>query len=477
MTLRLFNTLSHKKEEFVPARPGTVGMYLCGPTVYGDAHLGNAKTAVAFDVVRRWLEHRGLQVRFVSNVTDVGHITDEVDDEGRDRIAERAALERVEPMVVADRFFWKYFDEMGRLGVRRPDISPRASGHVPEQIALVQELIERGRAYEIDGSVYFAVAAFERYGALSGRSIDELLVGTRPLASRAKRDPRDFALWKRAEPAHVQRWSSPWGQGFPGWHLECSAMALKYLGEGFDIHAGGMDLKFPHHEAEVAQAEGAGRRFARVWMHGNLLTVEGKKMSRSLGNFTTLGDFFEEHDPAVLRYLLVQTHYRSVAEISKETIQAAETGLARLRQTVREVGRRLPEAPSGDDPELEARIETARTDFERAMDDDFNTPEALAALFGLSRHLNGALVGSVPREALSKAAQLFATLGEDVLGLTWGEAESSSTIGELVALLIDAREGFRAARDFARADALRERLRTAGIEVEDQSGGARWRYI
>lgn len=479
MAIRLYNTLTRRTEELVPSTPGLVGMYLCGPTVYSDAHLGHAKTAVAFDVVRRWLEHGGLRVRFVSNVTDVGHITEDLGDEGRDRISERAALERVEPIEVADRYFWAYFDDMARLNVRRPDVTPRATGHIVEQIALTEELLERGLAYEAAGSVYFRVRAWPGYGRLSGRDIDELEAGTREEVRGEKEDPRDFALWKRAEPEHVQRWPSPWGEGFPGWHIECSAMSLKYLGEGFDIHAGGLDLVFPHHEAEIAQAEGAGHRFARYWMHGNLLTVGGEKMSKSKGNFVTLRDFARNHDPLVLRFLLVQSHYRSVAEVSASSIAAAASGLGRLRDARRELARRLQTAPAGRDPVLDARLGEATTSFGKAMDDDFNTPEALAALFGLTRDLNAALAGPVGQESLERAARVFEELGEGVLGLfpsgDTGAGPREELIDTLAEVAIEARRRFRLQREYARADELRERLRNAGLQLEDTPTGTRWK--
>ena len=478
MAIRLFNTLSRQIEDFIPSRAGFAGMYLCGPTVYGDAHLGNGRTAIAFDVVRRWLGYRGLRVRFVSNVTDVGHITEGDLDEGSDRIGERAARERALPMEIADRFFWKYFDAMARLNVLRPDVTPRASGHILEQIALVEELLARGRAYEAEGSVYFRVADWPGYGALSRRRIDELETGTRALVAGKKRDPRDFALWKRADPGHLQRWWSPWGEGFPGWHLECSAMALEYLGEGFDIHAGGLDLVFPHHEAEIAQAEGAGRRFARYWLHGNMLTVNGEKMSRSKGNFVTLQGFFAEHDPMVLRFLFVQTHYRSLAEVSPDTLAAAESGLARWNALRRELARRSGDAPDGEDAALDARIAAARAAFAEAMDDDVDTPRAFAALFALARDLHAALAGPVPRATLERARAVFEDLGEGVLGLFPAGAAAArdrERLDAVMALLLEHRARCRSARDFARADALRAGLAAAGIEIEDAPEGTRWR--
>jgi cysteinyl-tRNA synthetase len=374
---------------------------------------------------------------------------------------------------------WGYFDDMARLGIRKPSITPRATGHILEQIELVQRLIDRGLAYERDGSVYFRVRAFPEYGKLSGRRIDELEVGTREDVREDKDDPLDFALWKFAEPEHIMRWNSPWGEGFPGWHIECSAMALKYLGEGFDIHAGGLDLQFPHHEAEIAQTEGAGYRFARYWMHGNMLTVNGEKMSKSKGNFLTLKEFYAKSDPMLLRFIFVQSHYRSVAELTDETIQAAQSGLSRLREARRELERRIPDAPSGTDAKLEGAIQKTRADFETAMDDDFNTPEALAALFGLTREVNTALAGQPGRDSLEGALKVYEEFMEGVLGLTAGSSEmSGSSAGLLDGLLeiaIEARRAYRQNRDFARSDALRDRLKNLGVTLEDTANGTRWK--
>jgi len=359
-------------------------------------------------------------------------------------------------------------------------VTPRATGHILEQIKLTEELIAAGLAYEVNGSVYFRVTAWPGYGKLSGRDIDELSVGTREVVRGEKEDPRDFALWKRAEPGHVQRWDSPWGSGFPGWHIECSAMALKYLGENFDIHAGGLDLQFPHHEAEIAQAEGAGHPFARYWLHSNMLTVGGEKMSKSKGNFTTLSCFYRDHDPLALRFLFVSSHYRSITEVSDEAYGAARSGLGRLREARRELARRLETAPDGGDASLEKRVEAARADFEAAMDDDFNTPEALAALFNLTRDVNTALAGSVGRAALEKALAAYDELGEGVLGLfPAAEAEGVSVredlLDTLVTVAIEARRQYRLDREYARSDELRDRLKAAGVQLEDTPEGTRWR--
>jgi len=475
----LYDTLQRQKVPFVPGVPGRVGMYLCGPTVYSDAHLGHAKKEVAFDVIRRALLHFGYQVRYVTNVTDVGHLQNDAD-EGEDKLQARARLERLEPMEVADKYFWSFVHDMDALNVLKPSINPRATGHIPEQIALIEELIEKGHAYESAGSVYFDVRSWPEYGKLSGRKLDDQEEGTREAVREEKRDPRDFALWKRAEPEHLMRWESPWSVGFPGWHIECSAMSLKYLGEGFDIHGGGLDLQFPHHEAEIAQAEAAGHPFARYWMHNNMLTIGGEKMSKSKGNFTTIRELLSAHDPMVIRFLLVGSHYRSVTEFSEEAFQSARSGYRRLTEALHEVERRLPGAPERDDPALLDRIAGHVSEFENALRDDFNTPRAVAALFGLTTDVNAALGGGeVGRPALEAARDAYRTLGGDVLGLFAGGAAEREDEGEVVdalmELVLKARQNYRLQKQYAEADELRETLTRVGVTVEDTKEGTRWR--
>ncbi len=476
--IALYNTLARAKQTFEPTTKGRVGIYVCGPTVYSDAHLGHAKAQVSFDVIRRYFEHVGYTVRFVSNVTDVGHLVDDAD-EGDDKIAKRAILEKLEPMEVADKYYWSYFDDMNRLGVKKPSVTPRATGHIPEQIALIEELIAGGHAYEIAGNVYFSVTSFADYGKLSGRRLEDLEIGTREAVREEKRDPRDFALWKAADPSHLMRWDSPWGVGFPGWHIECSAMSLKYLGEGFDIHGGGLDLQFPHHEAEIAQSEAAGHPFARYWMHNNMVTVQGgEKMSKSKGNFTTLKDLLERYDPMTLRFLLVSSHYRSVTEFAEEPLKAAHSGYSRLRGTVNELERRIPEAPSGQSEALERQITQHSEQFEAAMSDDFNTPEAVAALFGLSREVNTALIGEIGRSSLEHALSAFKTLGGDVLGLftdSITQGQNPEMLDTLLELVLDSRTNYRLNKQWAKSDALRDQLHKVGITLEDTAQGTRWK--
>ncbi|MEF2279267.1 cysteine--tRNA ligase [Deinococcus sp. YIM 134068] len=475
----LYDTMQRQKVRFTPTTPGRVGMYLCGPTVYSDAHLGHAKKEVAFDVIRRALMHFGYAVRYVTNVTDVGHLQNDSDD-GEDKLLARARLERLEPMEVADKYFWSFVRDMDALNVLKPSINPRATGHIPEQIALIEELIERGHAYEANGSVYFDVRSWPEYGKLSGRKLDDQEEGTREEVREEKRDPRDFALWKRAESGHIMRWESPWGVGFPGWHIECSAMSLKYLGEGFDIHGGGLDLQFPHHEAEIAQSEAAGHAFARYWMHNNMLTIGGEKMSKSKGNFTTVQDVLAAHDPMVVRFLLVSSHYRSVTEFSDAAFESARSGYRRLAEALHEVERRLPGAPDRADPALLARTQAHTREFEDALRDDFNTPRVIAALFGLTTDVNAALnAGPVGREALEAARDAYRTLGGDVLGLfAEGAAERQDDAGvvdALMDLVLKARQNYRLNKQYAQADELRDTLSAVGVTVEDTKEGPRWR--
>lgn len=478
-SIQLYDTMQRRKVPFVPTTAGHVGMYLCGPTVYSDAHLGHAKKEVAFDVIRRAFLHFGYKVRYVANITDVGHLQNDADD-GEDKLQVRARLEQLEPMEVADKYFWSFVKDMEALNVLKPSINPRATGHIGEQISLIEELIARGHAYESGGSVYFDVRSWPEYGKLSGRKLDDQEEGVREAVREEKRDPRDFALWKKAEDNHLMRWDSPWGVGFPGWHIECSAMSLKYLGEGFDIHGGGLDLQFPHHEAEIAQAEAAGHHFARYWMHNNMLTIGGEKMSKSKGNFTTIQDLLSQHDPMVVRFLLVSSHYRSITEFSEEAFASAKSGYRRLTEVLHEIERRLPDAPAGASAALDAKISSHTQAFEDAMRDDFNTPKAVAALFGLTTDLNAALgSGGVGKETLERARRAYLTLGGDVLGLFAGSGAEREDDAEVVSALMDlvlkARQNYRLNKQYAEADELRDTLTKVGVTVEDTKDGVRWK--
>ncbi len=478
MTLQVYNSLTRQKEVFVPLREGRVHMYVCGPTVHNDAHLGHGKTYVNFDTVVRYLRYLGYQVLYVQNITDVGHLLDS----GEDRMIKGARRERVHPLQLAETYARRYFRDMDRLKVTRPDISPRASGHIPEMIDLVAELLANGFAYEVNGSVYFSVSKFENYGRLSGRRREDARAGHRIAVLEEKRDPADFALWKRAEPEHILRWHSPWGEGFPGWHIECSAMATKYLGQPFDIHGGGVENKFPHHECEIAQAEAArGKPFARYWLHNGMLMISGEEMHKSLGNFVTLEQAFERWEPTAIRFFVLLSHYRGPTDFTEEAVDAAGRGLDRLLTTVRYVRRRL----SGGAPEGEASqgtlalLEDARRQFEDAMDDDFGTPGAIAALFELNRQINARLDGSQPLSLgdLRAVDSLYRRLAGDVLGVLpddLGQQLGAGLSADLIEVLIDTRARLRQSKQWALADGIRDQLETLGIQLQDRPEGTGW---
>ena len=476
MALKLYNTLSREKEDFKPLTEGHVGIYYCGPTVYSDPHLGHARGPIVFDVLKRWLEASGLKVRMVSNVTDVGHLTDDMD-EGEDKLLKRAALEKLEPMEIAEKYFWAYFDAMHVLNVRRPDIVPRASGHIIEQITMTQDLLDKGLAYEVNGSVYFDVSKWESYGELSGRNLDDTQEGTRVEVRSEKDDPHDFALWKKADPNHIMRWPSPWGEGFPGWHLECSVMSTKYLGDSFDIHGGGLDLIFPHHECEIAQAKAAGKGFATYWMHWNFITLSGEKMAKSKGHFKTLEELFEQYDPMVIRFNLLGSHYRSVSDFSQEGLYASEQGLKRIRDAYGEIERLLGDKEVSVD---ESIFEEYRNRFSNAMNDDLNTPQALAAIFDAVREINGKLE-SADVAYLSSAKQFLESHTDDILGVLKGSAsvdageQETDMMDGLVHLVNEQRQEARKRRDFETADQIRDRLTEIGIVIEDTPEGSRWK--
>jgi cysteinyl-tRNA synthetase len=492
--LHVYNTLTRQREKFAPLDPPRVGMYVCGPTVYGDAHIGHAKSYVSFDVIVRYLRYLGYHVTYVQNITDVGHLTDDAD-QGEDKVERKARAERVHPMAVAEMYTRRYFEDMDRLNVLRPDISPRASGHIIEQIELVKRLLASGHAYEAGGSVYFDVASWPKYGKLSGRTVGEMQAGARVEVSAEKRHAADFAVWKRAEPGHIMQWPSPWGMGFPGWHLECSAMSMKYLGESFDIHGGGIENQFPHHEDEIAQAEAAtGQPFVRYWLHNNMVTVNGQKMGKSLGNFITLKDAFKNKkwDPMDLRMFILQSHYRSQTDVSDEALGAAQSGFERLVVAVSGVNRALVTAPDGEVDASVRQLVTEHTHrFYQAMDEDFSTAGALAVLFDLAREANR-LTGSGQqnRGAVVLLDTAFKELGGRILGLNYGyeEAGELAIAAGLVAadfrtiarktseVLIQLRSDARKAKNFAQADDIRKRLDEIGIILEDTPDGTKWRF-
>ncbi|HPC94694.1 MAG TPA: cysteine--tRNA ligase [Sedimentisphaerales bacterium] len=491
MALQLYNSLTRRKEEFTPLEKGRVGIYVCGPTVYGHAHLGHAKSYVSFDVLVRYLRYLGYHVTYVQNITDVGHLTDDAD-AGEDKIAKAAAKERKHPMAVAEFYTRSFFEDMDQLNCVRPDISPHASGHVIEQIELVRTLLAKGHAYEVNGSVYFDVSSFKEYGKLSGRNIEEMVAGARVEPSPDKRNPVDFALWKRAEPNHIMQWPSPWGMGYPGWHLECSVMAMKYLGKTIDIHGGGLENQFPHHECEIAQSEAAnGVPFVRFWLHNNMVTVDGQKMGKSLNNFITLKQAFtgsherltRYYEPLAIRQLVLNSHYRSPLDFSDAALYAANSGYQRIAETVKDLRKRLKAAPEGPmDKDIASQLEALKTRFKEAMNDDLNTSVALSVLFDLVRVTNTlAAAGTATRQTLGAVDDLFTRLGGDVLGVVKSEyAETAGgndeAVGKLVAILIEQRAAARKNKDFATADAIRKQLDEAGIVLEDTPQGTQWRW-
>ncbi len=483
MAIRVYNSLSREKEEFQPLNPPHVGMYVCGPTVYDFAHLGHAKSYVSFDVILRHLRGRGYQVRYVQNITDVGHLTDDAD-MGEDKVEARAKLERLEPMEIVEKYTRAYFEDMDALNVLRPNISPRASCHIPEMIETIKVLLGKGHAYEVNGSVYFDVSTFPAYGKLSGRTVEEQAEAVRIAFNPEKRHQADFALWKRAERGHIMRWPSPWGEGYPGWHIECSVMSMKYLGPTFDIHGGGLENIFPHHESEIAQSEAAtGQPFVRYWIHNNMVTVNGVKMGKSLGNFVTLRQAFSQYHPMVVRFFVLSSHYRSPIDYSDDALQAAASGLERLLSAVKQVRDAMVEAPEGEVHGLVAdAVARTRKGVLDALDDDFNSAVALGELFNFTREVNRWLEGGVPltRSSLNAIDGAYRQLGGDLLGLVTDDlaglgAPVGSIEEELLRLLLDLRQQFRQARQFDRADEIRSRLADLGVIVEDTPSGTRWR--
>ena len=482
--LVVYNTLSRKKEEFEPLNPPFVGMYVCGPTVYGDAHLGHARAALTFDTVFRFLQFLGYKVRYVRNITDVGHLEND-SDAGEDKIAKKARLEQLEPMEVAQYYTKRYLDAMDAMNVLRPSIQPTATGHIMEQIDIVKILLEKGYAYESNGSVYFDVNKYNndthKYGILSNRVIDEMIANTRELDGQSeKRNPADFALWKKASPEHIMRWESPWSIGFPGWHLECTAMSRKYLGERFDIHGGGLDLLFPHHESEIAQSVCAfGCEPAKYWLHNNMITIGGQKMGKSLGNFITLNEFFEgkhpkldkAYSPMTIRFFVLQAHYRSTLDFSNEALSAAEKGMKKLFEAQKNIDA-LPtsDKSSVDFPAL----------FDKcveAMCDDFNTPMVIAHLFEITRLINLVAdkkdtVTEADKQALKEN---FAIVFNDILGMKNEQADNSMHIVDsLMQVILSLRKEARANKDWAKSDMIRDELAKAGIVIKDGKDGASW---
>ena len=485
MSLQLFNVLGRQKQPFRPLIDGRVGMYVCGPTVYEHSHLGHAKTYVSFDVVARYLRWRGYDLLYVQNITDVGHLRANEED----RVLVRAAQLNAKPMQVVETYTRSYFEDMDALGVTRPDISPRASGHVPEQIDMIETLIAEGHAYVADGNVYFDVLSDDDYGKLSNRRVEQQQDESRELVLGDKRHPADFALWRRAEPEHILRWKSPWGEGFPGWHIECSAMAKKYLGANFDIHGGGIDNIYPHNENEIAQSECANHAaFANYWLLTGSLNVldpdEGipVKMSKSLGNYITIKDALRDWRPQELRYFILTSHYSNPVVYSEEALASAKAGWERLMNARQLARRQLNTAPEGGDGNgFAERLQRAETDFRAVMDDDVNSPRGIAVLQDLTRDVNSLLNGdaTIGVDTLAAIDATYQTLGGDVLGLLpAADAEASGDRqreAALIDMLVDMRAQARAQKDYARSDQIRDQLAGLGISLEDRADGTLWK--
>ena len=485
--LTIYNTLDRKKELFVPLHAPHVGMYVCGPTVYGDAHLGHARPAITFDVLFRYLTHLGYKVRYVRNITDVGHLEHDAD-EGEDKIAKKARLEQLEPMEVVQFYLNRYHKAMDALNVLPPSIEPHASGHIIEQIELVKKILDNGYAYESEGSVYFDVEKYNKdhnYGVLSGRNIDDMLNTTRALDGQdEKRNPIDFALWKCAQPEHIMRWPSPWSDGFPGWHCECTAMGKKYLGEHFDIHGGGMDLIFPHHECEIAQAVASqGEDMVHYWMHNNMITINGQKMGKSLGNFITLEEFFtgdnkvlsQAYSPMTIRFFILQAHYRSTVDFSNEALQAAEKGLERLMDAYNH----LMKLKASDVSTVD--VKDLRRKCYDAMNDDLNSPIVIAHLFDAARAINSVKDGkaTISAEDLKELQDVFHTFVFDILGIkdeaASGGSNNNEAFGKAMDLLLTIRQQAKANKDWATSDKIRNELTAIGFDIKDTKDGAEWK--
>ncbi|MDT0608091.1 cysteine--tRNA ligase [Croceitalea rosinachiae] len=479
--LKVSNSLSGKKEIFKPVKEGYVGMYVCGPTVYSNVHLGNCRTFMSFDMIFRYFKHLGFKVRYVRNITDAGHLENDADD-GEDKIAKKAKLEQIEPMEVVQRYTVDFHETLQKFNLLPPSIEPTATGHIIEQIEIIKEILSKGIAYEINGSVYFDVIKFNEtndYGKLSGRKLEDMIANTRALASQdEKRNPQDFALWKKAEPQHIMRWPSPWGDGFPGWHLECTAMSIKYLGENFDIHGGGMDLKFPHHECEIAQAEACnGSSPVNYWLHANMLTLNGKKMSKSTDNNIFPNEIFsgennilsKAFNPSVVRFFMMQAHYTSILDLSNDALLASEKGYFRLMDGLNSL--------EGLDTATNSSFDVSvwQQNCYDAMNDDFNTPILIANLFEGVKHINLIKEGKESITANDKVLfqKTLHSFIYDVLGLENQSATEggSDTLAGVVELLIELRNNARANKDFTTSDKIRDELLALGVQLKDGKEG------
>jgi len=488
-TFLIYNTLTHKKEAFKPINPGHVGMYVCGPTVYGDAHLGHARPAITFDILFRYLQHLGYKVRYVRNITDVGHLEHDAD-EGEDKIAKKARLEQLEPMEIAQYYTRRFNSAMEKLNVLPPSIEPHATGHIIEQQQLVKEILDNGYAYVSNGSVYFDIEKYNKdykYGILSGRTLENIKDASRDTLAGVgeKKNQADFALWKKAQPEHIMRWPSPWSDGFPGWHCECTAMGRKYLGDEFDIHGGGMDLVFPHHECEIAQAQASmGHQAVRYWMHNNMITINGQKMGKSYNNFITLDQFFKgEHElltkpfsPMTIRFFILSAHYRGTVDFSSEALEAAEKGFARLMNGLKDLKRIQP--AKGSSPEVTTFVKELSNKLYAAMNDDMQTPIVISELFEACHQVNllvdrKAKISADDLQTLSQTMHLWI---EDILGLinTNDNGGENKALDKVMQMVLDIRAKAKADKDWATSDKIRDDLNEAGIIIKDTPDGAIW---
>lgn len=482
----LYNTMTRRKEEFRPINPPFVGLYVCGPTVYGDAHLGHARPAITFDLLFRYLKYCGYKVRYVRNITDVGHLVNDAD-EGEDKIAKKAKLEQLEPMEVVQFYTNRFHKNMEDLNTLPPSIEPHASGHIIEQQELVQKILDNGFAYISEGSVYFDVEAYNKkyvYGKLSGRKVEELISNTRTLdGQQEKHNSMDFALWKKAQPEHIMRWPSRWSDGFPGWHLECSCMSQKYLGEQFDIHGGGLDLQFPHHECEIAQSTAAyGHEAVKLWMHNNMVTINGQKMGKSLGNFITLDQLFngensvldQAYSPMTVRFFILQAHYRSPLDFSNEALRAAEKGYQRLMDAVAQLDDKITATATGN-----VEVADLVSKCQDAMNDDMNTPILISHLFDGVRTINSIAAGTerINAENLEQLQKLYHDFVFEILGLKSEEiagGKDHEALGKVLDMVMDIRKDARARKDWATSDKIRDELKASGVVIKDTKEGYEW---
>ena len=490
-TLLVYNTLTRQKERFEPLHAPNVGMYVCGPTVYGDPHLGHARPAITFDILFRYLKHLGYKVRYVRNITDVGHLEHDAD-EGEDKIAKKARLEQLEPMEIAQYYTNRYHSAMEALNVLPPSIEPHATGHIMEQIELVEEIVNNGFAYESNGSIYFDIEAYNKkyhYGKLSGRNLENVVNESRALDGVGeKHNQADFALWKKAQPEHIMRWKSPWSVGFPGWHCECTAMGRKYLGNHFDIHGGGMDLVFPHHECEIAQATASqGSDMVKYWMHNKMITINGQKMGKSLGNFITLEQFFtgnhdsleQAYSPMTIRFFILSAHYRGTVDFSNEALKASEKGLEKLMTAIADIDR-MPVAAESD-ADTKKIVGGLRQKCYDAMNDDLATPQVISNLFEACAVINKVLdhKASISEADKKELADIMALFAFEILGLRNDKGANNDAreeaYGKVVNMVLDLRAKAKAAKDWATSDQIRDALADAGFEVKDTKDGVTWK--